>query len=179
MSQLPTLDCGLISAKQVIEHLKLEPLADEGGFFRRTYESSLLLTPLQVSDGEKKPLAAGTAIYYLMTPQAFSALHRVKYDEIFHFYGGDPVEMFLIDEDGRRETVILGPDFMNGQHPQFVVPAMVWQGSRIMGEGWSLLGATLAPGFEYADFELGSREKLVSEYPEHRKNIVRYTRNER
>ncbi|MGH7573188.1 MAG: cupin domain-containing protein, partial [Gemmatimonadota bacterium] len=94
-------------------------------------------------------------------------LHRLPTDEVYHFYLGDPVEMLLLHPDGASETVTLGPDVLGAEKVQFVVSRGVWQGSRVApGGNWALLGTTMAPGFEFADYEGGDREDLVARYPE-------------
>jgi predicted cupin superfamily sugar epimerase len=111
------------------------------------------------------PRHASTAIYYLLTPDKYSRLHRVKSDEVFHFYAGDPVEMLKLGPDD-AEVVAIGNDLIAGHAPQVVVAAGVWQGCRLAPGGrWALLGCTVAPGFEYADFESANREALIEQYP--------------
>ena len=124
-----------------------------------------------------KPL--GTAIYYLLTdaPDSFSELHTLPTDEVYHFYAGDPVDMLLLHPDGRGERARLGPDFMNGQHVQFVVPHGVWQGSRLASGGrWALMGTTMAPGYTDSDYVGGVREELLARYPQFAPDIARLTR---
>ena len=121
--------------------------------------------------------AAGTAIYYLLTPDTFSALHRLPGDEIFHFYLGDPVEMLQLKPDGSGEVVVLGHDIAAGMRPQHVVPGGVWQGSRLRAGGsYALLGTTMSPGFDYNDYESGTRESLTQLYPQHSAMIASLTR---
>jgi predicted cupin superfamily sugar epimerase len=109
-----------------------------------------------------------TAIYYLLEPGTFSELHRVASDEIFHFYLGDPVEMLQLWPDGSAKRVLIGTDIESGMAPQLVVPHGVWQGARLVAGGkLALLGCTVSPGFEYADYESGSRQLLCEAYPEH------------
>jgi predicted cupin superfamily sugar epimerase len=128
-------------------------------------------------DGYGGSRHASTAIYYLLTSDTFSALHRLRGDEIFHFYLGDPVEMLHLKPDGTGETLTLGSAPNEGRHPQVVVPGGVWQGARIEDGGrFALLGCTVAPGFEREDFELGSRSALVREYPEFEPLIRALTR---
>ena len=155
---------------KIIKELNLIPLPEEGGFYRETYRSSFKST---FSIGER---TAGTCIYYFITPEDFSALHRVKGDEIFHFYYGDPVEMFQIDEKGPSK-IIIGNDIFKGQRPQVVVPSMVWQGTRLCEGGKiALLGCTVFPGFEFEDFEIAARAEFLQKYPAFSQEIVRYTR---
>src|SRR4029079_17335594 len=105
--------------------------------------------------------SASTAIYYLLTPDTFSAIHNIKSDEVFHFYAGDAVEMVQFWPDDTLQLVIIGNDLEAGNEPQLVVPAGVWQGCRLVRGGkWALMGCTVAPGFGYADFGLGKRADL-------------------
>ena len=152
----------MLTAARLIELLRLEPLPVEGGHFRQTWRSD-----------------AGTAIYYLLSddPDSFSAMHRLPTDEIYHFYLGDPVEMLLLQADGRVEDVTLGPEVLKGEHVQFVVPHGVWQGSRLRDGGrFALLGTTMAPGFDSRGYEGGSRERLIVGYPAAAAAIRRLTR---
>ena len=155
-----------ISAKRIITLLNLKPLEFEGGHFAETYRAkeSIAQGALPKRYQSRRPF--GTAIYYLLTPGNFSALHRLKSDEVFHFYAGDPVELVLLKPKGRTARVVLGPDLAAGQRPQILVPRGVWQGARLARGGkWALLGTTVAPGFERADFELGKRSVLTKNYP--------------
>ncbi len=156
----------MLKAADVIRMLDLQPLAIEGGFFRETYRSKRRLAPSCLGDPYQQEKAAGTAIYYLLTPETFSALHRLPTDEIFHHYLGGAVEMLQLWPDGRSSVVLLGSDLAAGQRPQVVVPAGVWQGSRLLpGADFALMGTTMAPGFDYADFESGMRGELIQRYP--------------
>lgn len=164
-----------MEASEVIERLGLKRLPAEGGFYREIYRSAGVIPDeaLPVHDGAR---AYTTSIYYLITPEDFSTLHKVKSDEIFHFYRGDPVEMIQIDASGLLEGIVLGPRFEDGHQPQTLVPSGVWQGTRLVEGGkWALMGCTVAPGFERADFETKSRAELVRELPQHRDIIARYT----
>lgn len=99
---------------------------------------------------------ASTAIYYLLTTKTYSALHRLRFDEVYHFYAGDPVELVLLDPGRGMEIVTLGPRWSEGERVQQVVPGGTWQGSRLLSGAWALLGTTMAPGFDFADCELAS-----------------------
>jgi predicted cupin superfamily sugar epimerase len=109
---------------------------------------------------------ASTAIYYLLTPGTFSEMHRLPTDEVFHFYLGDPVEMLQLHPDGRGEVIRIGNNLAAGEWPQVLAPGDVWQGSRLVGGRLALLGTTVAPGFEYADYTSGRRDELTATYPE-------------
>lgn len=169
---------GMVTAEDVIKQLNLEPLQGEGGYFRQTYKSEYDKVPSGYfgikSDSTR---AISTAIYYLVDPNSFSALHRLPSDEVFHFYTGDPVEMMQIDENGKVEIIIIGNDIFNGQIPQVIVKKGVWQGTRLLkGGAWALLGTTVAPGFEFEDLEVADREELTKALPQHRDDIIRFTR---
>jgi predicted cupin superfamily sugar epimerase len=122
---------------------------------------------------------AKTAIYFLVTPEAFSALHHLPGDEIYHFYAGDPLDLTLLHPDGRVETVRLGADLRAGERPQAIAPGGTWQGSALApGGSWALVGTTMTPGFHIDDFQLGDRAALLIEYPHAADLIERLTRTE-
>jgi len=164
-----------MDAREIIKLLDLQP-HPEGGFFRETYRSSETIRrgALPPRYGSSRNLS--TAIYYLLTPDSFSMLHRVKSDELFHFYLGDPVTMLQLHPGGRAETITLGQDVAAGRRLQVVVPAGVWQGSFLSDGGrFALMGCTVAPGFDFDDFELGERKELIAQYPDHAALIERLT----
>jgi len=167
-----------MDADFIIKLLGLEPLHDEGGWYRETYRSDDRLPR-----GEKLPARYSTdkrfstAIYYLITADNFSALHRLLSDEIFHFYLGDPVLMLMLHPDGTGETLVLGSDLAGGHHPQLVVTRGTWQGMKLIGDGrFALLGTTVAPSFDREDFELGDRAGLQETYPEYGELIEQLTK---
>ena len=152
--------------------LKLEPHPIEGGHFRRTYTSP---GTLELARGTR---AIGTAIYYLLEPGTFSEMHVLDSDEMFHFYLGDPVEMLQLYPDGRSAVFTLGPDLVAGQHVQLVVPADVWQGTRLIGDGKvALLGCTVTPGFDFADYRNARYEELAAKWPAEASRIKALTRS--
>lgn len=150
-------------ARQVVAALQLEPLPREGGFFRPTWRG-----------------AGGSAILFLLTPEDFSALHRLRSDEIWHFHAGDAVELVQLDpREGTAHVVRLGPKVLGGDHPQAWVPAGVWQGARSVGGagvGWSLLGCTMMPAWDERDFELAGRDELLRVFPAEAARIRALTR---
>lgn len=163
-----------MNAEEIKRRLKLEPLPGEGGFFAETYRARESIPAGLLGPGAR---SLATAIYYLVTPESFSALHRLRSDEIFHFYLGDPVEMLQLLPDGSGRTVLLGGDLGAGCHPQVVVPCGVWQGTRLVSGGaFALLGTTVSPGFDPADYETGARDALLAAYPAFRESIVALTR---
>lgn len=160
-------------AEDLIRLLGLEPLAGEGGYFRRTWTS-----PLPSAHDPSRP--CGSAILFLLTSGAvgFSAFHSLGTDEVYHFYAGDAVELHLLRADGQHECLFLGPDVVAGQVPQAVVPAGVVQGSRLTAGGaWALLGTTMAPAFVPEDFTLVSRAELLASHPHLHKLISGMTRD--
>lgn len=152
--------------EEIKKLLKLEPLPNEGGFYAEIYRSAVKLPQGSLPAGYTGDRALATAIYFLLTPDSFSAMHRLRGDETYHFYLGDPVEMLQLNADGTGEPILIGPKIESGMRLQHTIPAGCWQGSRVAPGGkFALLGTTMAPGFDPADFELGSREKLASLYP--------------
>jgi predicted cupin superfamily sugar epimerase len=166
-----------LTAAKIKTLLKLEPHPIEGGYFVQTYRAAHEIPEDALPSGYSSARSIGTAIYYLLTADTFSAMHRLPGDEIFHFYLGDPVEMLQLEPNGNGELVILGQDIARGMRPQHVVPGGVWQGSRLISGGeYALLGTTMSPGFEFADYETGTRDQLTSLYPQYSARIVPLTR---
>lgn len=154
-----------MTASEIIARLQLQPHPVEGGFFRETYRSTTTI-PASVLPAYPAARSTSTAIYYLLTPTTVSAMHCLPGDEVFHFYMGDPVEMLQLWPDGSHRVLNLGTDLAAGQVPQLVVPGGVWQGSRLRAGGsFALLGATMAPGFDYADYADGHGTDLAARYP--------------
>lgn len=152
--------------------LNLHPHPIEGGHFRRTYTSA---GSLELPRGTR---AIGTAIYYLLEPGTFSEMHVLDSDEMFHFYLGDPVEMLQLYADGTSALFTLGPDLAAGQHVQLLVPAGVWQGTRLIGDGKvALLGCNVTPGFDFADYRNASYAELATKWPAQATRIKALTRS--
>jgi uncharacterized protein len=169
-----------LSAREIIQALRLEPLPGEGGLFRQSYLSGCEIPGQalpQRYDGKTHP--CGTGIYYLLTdqPDSFSEFHCLLTDEVFHFYLGDPLEINLLFPDGSSQQVILGREILHGQQLQFTIPAGVWQGSCVAPGGkYTLIGTTMAPGYLQSDYTQGQREELSRQYPARRDWITRLTR---
>ncbi len=167
------------TADEIKTALGLKPHPIEGGYFRETYRCAGLipeanLPPLYTERGER---SFGTAIYYFLTPETFSEFHRLPTEEVFHLYLGGPVRMWQLFPDGASRQVVIGTDILAGQQPQVVVPSGVWQGSYLEpGALYALLGATMAPGFDYADYVSGERAVLIERYPEIADEIRQLTR---
>jgi predicted cupin superfamily sugar epimerase len=161
----------MMTTADLMQLLKLEPHPIEGGYFRQTYISAGTV------DLPRGVRAQGTTIYYLLEAGAFSEMHVLDSDEIFHFYLGDPVEMLQLRPDGCSAVFTLGQDLMAGQHVQLVVPAGIWQGTRLVGDGkMALLGCTVTPGFDYADYRNATAEELIAKWPHEAERIRARTR---
>lgn len=159
-----------------IEKLRLEP-HPEGGYYRQTYRASLLLPQLALPPQFTGMRAASTAIYFLLKGDDFSAFHRLHSDELWHFYIGGSLLVHIIDEDGRYSEIQLGSDPEAGEVLQAVVKGECWFASQVRdNKSFALVGCTVAPGFDFADFELAKREELGRRYPQHRELIEKMTR---
>lgn len=171
----------MLTVDEIIQMLGLVPLQGEGGYFTQTYRSAgLIPTSLLSKEYDGADRQFSSAIYYFLTDEvdSFSALHRLKGDEVYHFYLGDPVKMLLLQPDGTHHWVILGQDIGSGQKVQFVVPAGVWQGSDLLPGGrYALMGTTMAPAFDHRDFEAGQAEELSAAYPALGDAIKKLTRS--
>jgi predicted cupin superfamily sugar epimerase len=161
-----------VTPAEIKKLLNLAPHPVEGGHFRRTYTAA---ANVELPRGTR---AQGSAIYYLLEPGHFSEMHVLESDEIFHFYLGDPVEMLQLHPDGSSAVLTLGPDLRAGQQVQVHVPAGVWQGTRLLGDGTvALLGCTVVPGFNYADYRNASFAELSAKWPEQAERIRALTRS--
>ncbi len=166
-----------MTADEIKQLLQLKPLSIEGGFFRETYRSRWMVSAEYLPAGISGSRSIGTAIYYLITPETFSALHRLPGTEVFHFYLGDPVLMLQLLPDGSSQTITIGNNLVAGQQPQVVVKGQIWQGSKLAPGGkWALMGTTMSPGFDYADYENAEAEPLIAQYPDVAEKIREYIR---
>lgn len=153
-------------ARRWIALLGMKP-HPEGGWYAETYRATETVPADALPPRYGAARAHATAILYLLAEGAIGALHRVQSDEVWHHYAGDSVEMLQLRPDGSVLRSLLGPDIVNGELPQVVVPARTWQGVRIVPLGRrSLLGCTVAPGFDFADFELARAEDLIARWPD-------------
>jgi len=167
----------MIDAEHIIQRLGLVPLEDEGGFYRETYRSSVNVAVPSGGGSAFSSRSASTAIYYLLIEGNFSAMHRLRTDEVYHYYCGGPVEMLCLHPTGVCETVLLGRELDNGHRMQVVIPAMTWQGASVVKGGkWCLLGCTVAPGFDVRDRDMATRSTLQVQFPSHAARISELTR---
>nr|WP_255647369.1 cupin domain-containing protein [Fulvivirga sedimenti] len=158
--------------EELIRMLELMP-HPEGGYYRETYRSQDLMTPTWTSDQRN----VSTGIYFLLTSGNFSAFHRIKSDEMWHFYEGGSMTVYVIDPRGKQTEIVLGRDLSSGECLQAVVPANHWFASRVNDHtAFSLVGCTVAPGFDFHDFHLAIREELIAEFPQHEHLITSLTR---
>jgi predicted cupin superfamily sugar epimerase len=160
-----------LTVQEVITLLGLSP-HPEGGFFRETFRAphSVAASFAPVSR------AASTAIYFLLRAGEFSAFHRVLSDEVWHHYLGGTLELHTVDRAGTHQRVELGPQLQHGEYPQWVVRAGTLQAARVIGEGFALCGCTVAPGFDFADFDMPPRAELIRSYPALSDLIESFTR---
>ncbi|MFC1492498.1 cupin domain-containing protein [candidate division KSB1 bacterium] len=167
----------MLTPERIIELLDLKPLPEEGGYYREMYRSDEALKKEHLPPRYTGEKAFGTAIYYLLAPGIFSGMHRILSDEIFHFYLGDPVTMLQLHPGGSSELITIGQDIENGQRPQVTVPRNTWQGA-FLNEGgrFALMGTSVAPAFDFSDFETGSRVTLIEKYPDRKELIIKLTR---
>ena len=158
---------------------KLDLIAHpEGGYYRETYRSELSIAREALPPEFSGPRLVSTAIYFLLDGKNFSAFHRLRSDELWHFYSGSPITVHVIEPDGGYSDIQLGDDPDAGAVLQAVVKAGRWFASWVRDPGaFALAGCTVAPGFDFADFELGKRAELVRLYPQHRNLIESLTRN--
>jgi uncharacterized protein len=164
------------TARYWIERLQLEA-HPEGGYFRQTYRSDLVIAREALPAGFTGARSASTAIYFLLEGKNFSAFHRLRSDEVWHFYVGSPLVVDVIAPPGAHSAILLGNDLEAGQVPQSVVPAGCWFASHVADwKSFAVVGCTVAPGFDFEDFEMWKRAELVARYPQHRDVIERLTR---
>ena len=163
------------SINKIISKLKLEP-HPEGGYYRETYRSQGEIDEANLGEGYEGKRNYSTCIYFLLTSDSFSALHRIKQDEIWHFYKGAPIHLHIISETGVQTEVIIGSDIEKGETPQYVVEGGCWFGAELINpNSYSLVGCTVSPGFDFKDFELRTRKELVALFPEHAALISKLT----
>jgi predicted cupin superfamily sugar epimerase len=153
--------------KAMIEHYNLQPLPVEGTLFTSTYRSLANLP-------NGAPIGTGMIGLYADEPKSYSCFHKLPSDEMWHFYGGDPLKLVLLFPDGRFQDIILGSKILEGQQVQYVIPAGVWQaGYMIEGGRYSLFGCTMAPGFTSKGFEAGIAAELLKKYSDRAEDIER------
>ncbi|HNQ69283.1 MAG TPA: cupin domain-containing protein [Bacteroidales bacterium] len=162
--------------QQIVKKLQLLP-HPEGGFYRETYRCETVIPQSVLGYDFNAQRNVSTCIYFMLVSGNFSAFHRIKQDEIWHFYRGSALRLYMISLEGKLSKVKIGSDILNGEMPQFVVPAGYWFAAEVIAENsYSLVGCTVAPGFDFADFELGDKVILGELFPNHKEIIEKYCR---
>lgn len=159
-----------------IEKLQLQQ-HPEGGFFSETYRSQEEMSADALPERYGSARTFGTSIYFLLTPDSVSNFHRLKSDEIWHFHQGGAATIHMISPTGELSAKTIGADLEEGQSLQVVIPKGHWFAAEVVAADYILVGCTVAPGFEFEDFELASRHNLSSAYPQHQTLIERFTKN--
>lgn len=166
----------MTTVDSIIKGLELLP-HPEGGYFKETYRSQLIIPKdiLPVDfDGDRNTC---TAIYFLLTSDNFSAFHKIKQDEMWHFYSGSPINLHIINGQGHYQKIMIGSNLERGELPQFVVKGGDWFASEVAEpDSHALAGCTVSPGFDFADFEMADRIELSQKFPDHQQIINRLTR---
>jgi predicted cupin superfamily sugar epimerase len=159
------------SIETIVAKLDLKP-HPEGGYFKETYRSSGVINSVSLDARYNGERNYSTCIYFLLTSDNFSAFHRIKQDEIWHFYDGSPIRLHMITEAGVHTEHIIGKNISHGELPQFVVPGGCWFASEVLNKNsYSLTGCTVSPGFSFEDFELKFRKELTALFP-HLESII-------
>jgi len=165
-----------MTVETLVKELNLLP-HPEGGYFKETYRSEGKIAHTCLSPDFKGDRNIATGIYFLIEKENFSALHKIKSDETWHFYYGDALEVIEINELGQLTITQIGTNILQGETFQYTVKANTWFGSRVSGKGlFSLVGCTVYPGFDFSDFELANREDLIKLFPNHQNIITELTR---
>ena len=159
-----------------VEELGLEP-HPEGGWYKEVYRSEESIDAAGLPERFGGARSFSTSIYFLLAEDNFSAFHRIKSDELWHFYAGDGLTVHIIAPDGEQSMLKLGAQPEAGETFQGVVPAGSWFAAEPKDGGYGLVGCTVAPGFDFADFEMANRETLQAEFPQHSELIERLTRD--
>lgn len=163
------------NAEYWIKKLGLEK-HPEGGWFKEVYRADEIHKHEHLPERYKGGRHHSTSIYFLLTSDTFSAFHRIKSDELWHFYSGSAVTVYMIDENGNYSETSVGPNNEAGEIFQCVIPRGVWFGAKVnQADSFSLVGCTVAPGFHFDDFELAEREELLKQFPQHKEIIERLT----
>jgi predicted cupin superfamily sugar epimerase len=165
----------MLTSQDIIRKLKLQS-HPEGGYFKETYRSQGEIANEALGSDFGGNRNYSTSIYFLLKSDQFSAFHRIKQDEIWHFYEGSPIKIHMITKEGQYASVIVGRDMMANQVPQYVVKGGIWFAAEVLEEGsFSFVGCTVSPGFDFQDFEMPSRQGLVEMYPDLEEVIKKFT----
>tara|TARA_R110002073_G_scaffold306012_5_gene475185 strand:+ start:29918 stop:30415 length:498 start_codon:yes stop_codon:yes gene_type:complete len=164
-----------LTAKEIIELFNLQE-HPEGGYFSETYRSSEVISNNELGEKYQGDRNHSTSIYFLLTSEKFSAFHKINQDEIWHYYKGAPLKLHIISKEGNHSFVMIGNDFEKGEVPQYVVKGGDWFAAEVLEEdSYTLVGCTVAPGFDFADFVLPKRKVLIELFPKHKEIIKTLT----
>ena len=159
----------IINTFELIEH-------PEGGYYKETYRSNGIIQNGHLSSDFEGDRNYATSIYFLLTSDKFSAFHKINQDEIWHFYKGSTLKLHMISPNGDYSFVMIGNNLEQNEQPQFVVPAGYWFAAEVLKENsYAFTGCTVAPGFDFRDFVLPNREKLIQLFPQHSEIITKLT----
>ncbi len=162
--------------EELIKKFELSP-HPEGGYFKETYRSTGAIEHIALPMEYEGKRNYSTCIYFLLASDTFSAFHKIKQDEIWHFYDGSPIKLYMISEEGEYSEQIIGNNFSKGEVPQFVVPGNHWFAAKTLNKNeYSFVGCTVSPGFDFDDFILPNRLELIQKFPEHKDLITQFTR---
>jgi predicted cupin superfamily sugar epimerase len=166
----------LITVKKLVEEYELSP-HPEGGYYKENYRSEEKIPLNALPNGFKDEKCFSTAIYFLLEKGNFSAFHRIKSDECWHFYAGAGLLIYILLQDGNLQIIRLGNDLLKEEQFQAIVPAGCWFASEpAVGSEFSFVGCTVAPGFDFIDFELAQKDSLSEQFPGHKDLISRLIR---
>ena len=164
------------SIEEIVRELDLKP-HPEGGFYKETYRCKEEIPQSELGEAYNGSRNYSTAIYFLLTSDTFSAFHRIIQDEFWFFHQGSPIGLHTISPDGVHDEHIIGNDLANEQIPQLVVKGGDWFAAEVVNENdFALVSCTVSPGFDFSDFELPTRNKLLDLFPDHKEVITKLTR---
>lgn len=164
--------------REIIEKLNLKP-HPEGGYYCENYRSKGSIPKEALNEKYSGKRQYATAIYFLLTSGFFSAFHRIKQDEIWHFYDGSPVRIHMISEQGEYSKVVVGRNLNNNEVPQYVVKGGVWFAAEVVEKNsFSFVGCTVSPGFDFQDFEMPKRQFLIDKFPDLKEVILKFTNSD-
>ncbi|KUG24888.1 hypothetical protein ASZ90_005290 [hydrocarbon metagenome] len=166
----------MIPASTLVEKLDLQP-HPEGGYFKEVYRSNELIKTEGLPERYTSERCFGTSIYYLLVGEQFSAFHKLQSDETWHFYFGSSIILHLISKQGEYSKIVLGQNLSEDEVFQFTIPKETWFAAEVKDKTtYSLVGCTVSPGFDFADFEMGDQKTLLDKFQQHQNLIKRFTK---
>ncbi len=166
----------MIPASTLVEKLDLQP-HPEGGYFKEVYRSDELIKTEGLSERYTSERCFGTSIYYMLEGEQFSAFHKLQSDETWHFYLGSSIVLHLISSEGNYSKIVLGQNLTEDEVLQYTIPKETWFAAEVKDKNsFSLVGCTVTPGFDFADFEMGDQKTLLDKFQQHQNLIKRFTK---